>query len=252
MTKLLPVLAFSTNDYAQAEKVLDLIALYKERKPSGYILLVAAPDTHAEQTRRLQIAAKVGFEHVGLLPVAWGKQAPNSKGEGINHLFKAAALHIPKHFKEAFVWLEPDSVPTNSRWLEKLNEAYNAQPKRYMGSIMGKEDAPKHFGRVGVYPVDCSQDIDKHFDGNTPFNIASGETLVARASKSKLFQVLNVATSEDLAKVRDDAVVVHGDKSGILLGSLLDKYAPKESEESPIVPTIAARQGRKAKAEVTA
>lgn len=250
MTKLLPVLAFSATDYAQAEKALDLIALYKERKPSGYILLVAAPDTHPEIHKRLQIAAKVGFESVGLLPVSFGKQPATSKGEGVNRLFKAAALHIQKHFKQPFVWLEPDSVPVGSQWLSNLSEAYDEQPKRYMGSIMGKEDAPKHFGRVGVYPVDCSQDIDKAAEGATPFNIVAGEALTNRATKSKLFQVLAIETADDLAKVRENAKVVHGDKSGILLNAQLEKYAPKSEATEPLVTPLPVRPAKKAKAEV--
>lgn len=221
---LVPVLAVSANDFAQAEQLLDLIAAQRKKTARGYILIVAAPDLHAEQTKRLQIAAKIGFAKVGLLPVGWKKDAGKGKYEQMNHVFRSAAAHIGRHYKEPFLWLEPDSVPVMSEWLEIIEDEYDRQPKLYLGPIVADEHGKKYLGRVAVYPRDCSQDINSHCDGKAPFEISAGETLVHRAGKSQSFQQLVVNDPADCDKVRADAVLVHGDKRGILLARTAEQF----------------------------
>lgn len=231
---LTPVLAFSNNDYPQAERLLDLIAMQRNKKPKGYLLLVAAPDTNPEQHKKLQIAAGIGFEHVGLLTVGWPKADPKNpkpgKYEYVNHLFAASAMHFMGHYRNPFIWLEPDAVPTHSGWLEQLESAYESQPKRYMGAVLANADGKKMLGRVGIYPADCSKDLHPHFAGKNSFEFAAGESLVNRASKSKAFQQLSIMTVEDTSKVRADAAIVHGDKQGILLEQKISELAGDKTE----------------------
>lgn len=235
---ILPTVAFSANDFVQAEKLLDLLAAYKNRNKSGYILLVAAPDTHPEQHKRMQIAAEIGFEHVGLLTVGWPPADPKNprpeKYEQVNRLFKEAAIHIAKHYKEPFVWLEPDSIPTGPGWLEHLSEAYHEQPKLYMSPVLAGSSG-KCIGRVGVYPRGCAADIGKHFDGKVDFVVAAGQELVNKASKTKLIQHLPLERAEDIEKVRVDAVIVHGDKKGILLSAMLNDAIAGQLPKEPAV-----------------
>jgi len=238
---LLPVLTFSSNDFPQAEQLLDLIAIQRDKKPSGYILLVAAPDTHPEQHKRMQIAAKIGFESVGLLPVGWKKDAGKGKYEQVNHVFQTAAAHIHRHYKNPFLWLEPDSVPLNSKWLANITAAYHEQPKLYLGPIVADDAGKKMMGRVAVYPTTCLQDIGKACDGKAPFEVTAGEPLVHRATKSKLFQQLVINKPEDLQKIREDAAIVHGDKLGILLAKKIEEYSAPEK------PDGRTRAGRAAK-----
>lgn len=233
--QIIPTLAVSANDYPQAEALLDLIAAQRKKSPRGYILIVAAPDLHAEQTKKLQIAAKIGFAQVGLLPVGWKKDAGKGKYEQVNHVMKSAAAHIWRHYKEPFIWLEPDCVPVVSDWLEVIEDEYERQPKLYLGPIVADDKGKKFLGRVAVYPRDCSPDINSHCDGKAPFEISAGETLVHRASKSKLFQQLVVNDPADCDKVRSDAVLVHGDKRGILLARTAERFcAVKPAPALPV------------------
>lgn len=234
---LIPVIGFDSDSYKHAEKLCDLLALYKNRNKSGYILIVAAPNTHPEQHNSVKIAAEIGFSHVELLTVGWPPADPKNprpeKYEQVNRLFREAATHIAKHFKEPFVWLEPDSIPTCADWLEQLSEAYHEQPKLYMAPILAGSSG-KCIGRVAVYPRGCATDIGKHFDSKSDFVVAAGESLVNKASKTKLIQHLVLERGEDLEKVRPDAVIVHGDKKGILLSAMLnDSFVVQPIETTP-------------------
>lgn len=228
MNTLLPVLAYCASDHSQAERVLDLIALYRNRRPEGYLLLVAAPDTHPEMHKQMEIAAHIGFERVGQLVVPKPKELLKTKAQGINHLFQAAAVHIGSHYKSAFLWLEPDSVPLKSSWLEDLSAAYHAQHKLYMGPVLTKPPL-KIIGRVAVYPSYVGKDMLLHMEAannlGTTWEYAAGESLVNRAGKTRLIQQLRYDRESTRDLVRQDAVLFHGDKEGVLLEELISDLA---------------------------
>lgn len=231
MNALLPVLGFCAGDFAQAEQLLDLIAAMRNRKPKGYILIAAAPDTHGEMHKRVEIAAKVGFEHVGMLTVGWPKEAPRSKAAQINLLMQTAFAHVDRNFKSPFVWLEPDAVPLKASWLEDLSAAYDDQQKRCMGAILTKDNISVLL-RTAVFPPDAIASMKPHFDaankaGKT-WEIQAANDLAARASKTKLIQHLPYTKETPLNQVRNDAVLLHGDKEGILLARLLENGGVKK------------------------
>src|SRR5689334_9021880 len=185
---LIPILAFSASDFHQAEKLLDLIALYKNKQPSDYLLMVAAADTHAEMHERMKVAASIGFEHHALLNAPSAGEG-REKYERVNHLFKTAAQFIGANYRTAFLWLEPDAVPTRSNWLEELVSAYDAQPKLYMTPVLVSGDGNASvIGRVGVYPRGAGMDIGQHFEAKVAFEISAGEYLVRKSTKTRLIQ----------------------------------------------------------------
>lgn len=228
MNTLLPVLAYCAADHAQAERVLDLIALYRNRTPQGYLLLVAAPDTHPEMHKHMEIAAHIGFERVGQLVVPKPKELLKTKAQGINHLFQAAAVHIGSHYKSAFLWLEPDSVPLKASWLGDLSVAYNTQHKLYMGPVLSKPPL-KIIGRVAVYPNSVGKDMMLHMEAannlGTTWEYAAGESLVNRATKTRLIQQLRFDRESPRDLVRQDAVLLHGNKDVLLLQELISELA---------------------------
>jgi hypothetical protein len=227
--KIIPVLAVSANDAPQAEALLDYLALVHQRIPTGHLVLAFAPDLHGEYQTKLRIAAEIGFETVDTITVGWpAENAPTGKVEGVNHFFQKVAQHMARHYRLPFLWFEPDCVLTNPLGLNQIAEAYEAQPKLYLGTILADAKDRKCFARVGVYPRGAAQDLHPFFAQKMPFEIAAGEPLVARAGKTRLIQMLPILMPEDLTKVRADAVLVHGDKAGILLQSLVDKlkYVP--------------------------
>lgn len=236
MNTILPVLAYSHADRPQAAKLLDLIAILKGKKPSGHILLVAAPDTTPEGRKHMEIAASIGFQVYHHLPVPWPKEAPRGKPEGVNRVMQFAAAFIEKHFRVPFLWLEPDCVPTCPGWLTVIEGEYYRQPHRMMGSHLrkptdGEQPEKWMLDKVAVYPPNYSQDIHSLDPVKGLIAGQLGKTQIHKSSKSDVFQVLNIERPEDLEKISPKAALIHGDRRGILLQKMIDeppKAAPPE------------------------
>ena len=228
MNPLLPVLGYCAADFPQAEKLLDHLANLKGKTPSGHILLVAAPDTHPEMHKRMEIAAHIGFAHVAMLPVGWPKDASRSKAEGINNLMRTAFQFISSTYRVPFVWLEPDAVPLNPVWLERLADEYSHQVKHLFTPILLDSDKRKAIGRVGVYPANCWPLLSPYFDvaakdkPQKQWTVSGGADLAVKSAKNRLIQHLNYTAETKVEEVRLDAVIVHGDKQGVLLASLME------------------------------
>lgn len=224
MSKLLTVLGFSANDAIAAERLLDYIALLNKKEPRGACLLVAAPDTHAETQTKMRIAAEVAFASVELLAVGWPAIAPTTKAEAVNRLWSEGMTHATRCYQRAALWLEPDCVPLLPSWLDNLTEAYDLQPKRYLGSIMASADGKmKCLNRVAIYPRGSAGELKEFCAGKTPFELAAGNIVVPRAGKTKLIQQLRFDATTDMSSVRSDAVLLHGDKESVLLSVLMDQ-----------------------------
>lgn len=224
--QILPVLACSLNDAVQAEALCDYMAILKNKQPSGYLLLAFNHDVHAEMQTRIRIAAEIGFETVDVF-VCPKYDGHKGKAEAVNWFFQKTSGYIARTYKLPFLFFEPDCVPNPSGgtgdWIQTLSDAYCEQPKLYMGSILSDAEKRKCIGRVGVYPRGAAQDLQPHFEAKHPFEIAAGEPLVAKTSKTRLIQMLPILDPKDREKVRPDAVLLHGDKSGILLSALRDE-----------------------------
>lgn len=231
MSKLLITLPYSAGDAVLAERLCDYIYQLNGKSPLGHALLVAASDTHEELRIRVGIAAKLAFEDVTeLVAPDMESQKTYSKAQYAEHLFKFAATHIQKNFRWPFAWVEPDSVPTNCLWRERLSDAYEAQPRRYMGSIM-RQGESLFMARVGVYSPAAGADQDR-----------APDQMVSKCTKTKLIQQLVIGSDDDLSKVREDAVLVHGDKAGILMEHLKEKpplpMIDMDGEEKPVKVTV--------------
>lgn len=219
--QILPVLACSLNDAVQAEALCDYMALLKNKQPSGYLLLAFAPDVHAEMQTRIRIAAEIGFETVEVF-VCPKYEGHKGKAEAVNWLFQKTAGHLARTYKLPFLLFEPDCVPLTPDWLQNISDAYCEQPKLYMSNILSDAEKRKCIGRVGVYPRGAAQDLNPSLESKQPFEIVAGEALVAKTAKTRLIQMLPILDPMDREKIRPDAVLLHGDKSGILLSALMD------------------------------
>jgi len=246
---LLVILPHSANDSIQAERLCDLIAAQNKR-PAGHCLLVAAPDTHGESQTKVKIAAELAFASVELLVVDWPKVAPTCKAESVNHLFYEAATHAARSCQWPFIWLEPDAVPLRREWLDDLDMAYHAQPKRYFGPILASADGKQQcMARVAVYPRGAGGELKEFFAGKVPFEQAGAKIILSRAGKTRLIQQMAFGAESDRNAVRDDAVLLHSDKEGVLLSSLLEGSPLKISiegngDDKPQAQRIVKRRGR--------
>jgi len=221
--KLLIVLPACANDGVLAERLLDFVYKLNSKKPVGHLLIVSNSDLHQELRTRLRVTAEMAFESVTetVAPVV-DAGLRNSKFHQLNNLFRHAALTAQSNFRWPWFWLEPDCVPVAADWIARIAEAYDAQPKKYMG-LLSKAEKP-FMARCGVYYPVASYELDKFLQGDAPFPLATAEKVIPSASHTDLVQYLNLETPEDLAKISTKAVVVHGDKLGLFAENFISDY----------------------------
>lgn len=242
---LLTVIPLHNGDTINAEALLDFIAAQRGKQPRGACLLVCFPDVHPEAQTKLRISAEIAFESVEVLPLSWQKVPQMAKNEAINQLWHQAALHIAQSYRTPFVVLEPDTVPLKADWCEVLAAAYEANHKRYMGAFLKGGDERLFLSRTAIYPPGAIADIGKWcletqqplvYASKAPFEIIAGDELVKRASKTKLIQSIRYDANTDRSKVREDAVLLHSDKEGVLLSLLRDELKVKaDTKTSPFL-----------------
>ena len=205
------VIPFNAADAPLAEKLCDFIYFLSGRKQSGSCLLVAYKNVHEEVQVKVSAAAEVAFSNVEL--VVAPEISSSAKPDRVNHLFRFAADYISKNYRLPWLWLEPDCVPLKKDWQEQLGAAYESQPKRFLGAYMKTAEDKFFLARVSVYPSDAIMDL------------SSSATIVSRATKTRLTQEIKYNHETDLAKIREDAILLHSDKSGKLINHLREHYA---------------------------
>jgi hypothetical protein len=216
--KLLIALAVSTNDAVLAERQLDFIYRLHGRKQVGHLLIVANADLHAEMQAKLRVTAEMAFESVTeTVAPAIAKVDANKKFLQLNNLFRHAAITAQTKFRWPWFWLEPDCAITSPTWIAQLAEAYESQPKKYLG-VVSKTEKP-FMARCGVYYPGAHYELDKLCQGDVPFPLATAEKVIPGAGHTDLVQYLALETPEDLAKISSSAAVVHGDKLGLFAES---------------------------------
>ncbi len=275
---ILCVIPHWTDDGATAEALLEFIFAQNERQQlKAHVLLVSPPTLDKELAARIRISAELAFSgvyHLELRPLA-DDRAP--KWKATNNCFTQAATHIQKCFRFPFLWLEPDTIPTRKGWFSRLVLEYGSQPKDYFGPRLrietpGKPDAFL-MARTAVYPADAIKDVPA---ADAPFEIASAVNVFPKFNITKLIQSAVITNESDLAKVRDDAVLVHSDKNGWLRRKL-ESEKPEESNgveqpgrnnwfkpsqmnikhepelaPEPIMVKVAKKKGRPSRAEIEA
>ena len=231
--QLLIVLGFNAGDAVLAERLMDWCYELNGRQPIDHpILLVAAPNAHAELQEKVKLAAEVAFEHVELVPI--GGQI-GEKVDGGNRLFKAGAFVAFNNYRAPWLWLEPDCVPLRKEWLSELQSAYEEQPRRFFGphAKFGKDFERMLMCKTSIYPHDALNDLSGYCDSIVPFNQMAAETIVTRSTKCRLIQQGDIRGAEDFSKIRPDAVLLHSDKTG----QLIQHY--RSSGEASTLATVA-------------
>lgn len=236
---IIVALCFCADDAHKCESLLDLCAALNHNEPTGTILLVAAPDTHPEMQEKLRIAAELAFAIVEVLPVPWPTKTNQvSKYYMVNHCFRMAATTVAERFQWPFLWLESDCVPLKSNWISLIRDAYVAQPHKYLNAHMSDPNGRMSADRVGVYPMSAILQLATFFEQDAPFNLQAGDVTIKRSTKSKLFQVMRYTAETERSKVREDAVLLHGDKEGVLL-EMVRKELKSEFKYPVKIETIA-------------
>ncbi len=253
---------------AQCEQLLEFVYAQNDRAQiNGHCLLVMPPTVPDEMRARIKISSELAFAGVHMLDLRPLVDPVAPKWKCINNVFTQTATHIAKSFRWPFFLMEPDTVPTVRGWLPKLVAAYGQQPKSYLGPMLkiatqGKPDA-FIMARCSVYPVHAIQDTPA---SEAPYEVASAINVLPKLSTTKLIQHTYIVNEDDLAKVRADAVLCHGDKNGFLRRQLEVSLKPPVLINIPVVengtpthfrpelnvPGTPKKRGRKSKAELEA
>lgn len=226
--KLLIVIPTCKNDAARAEQLIDMTFHLNGRKAQGHCLLVFAPDLHAEMKAKLKLSASIAFESVEEHSVA--EIITMTKHEQCMEMLNSAAQHIYSNFTWPWLWLEPDCVPLKKGWMDTIENAYHNQPRKFLGLKMASNGVT-FLMRCCVYPYDAFL----LFAQARELNVTLYEYIVNRSPNCRLFQWLAINDIADASKVREDAVIAHHDKKGLLVDWVLGQSAsaPKEVDDAP-------------------
>ena len=250
--KLLVVVGCCTDDAPRAERLLDFIYWQNDRKADGHALIVVSPDVHAELQKKLSIAAELAFESFDLIVAkASDLQTNGGKPEHVNNLIRNAAITVQRSYAWPWIWLEPDCVPLTPSWKRKLFDEYDAQPRPYMGARLKLQSGDVIPTRQAIYPRYAGTELDPHLRSEVPFERAAYALLLPKFAKTKLIQQFPIAGKEDIAKVRTDAVLLHGDKKQILLNHLFDGFQTTQGIFQGVNVPVSERKAGKKKATAT-
>jgi hypothetical protein len=189
---LLIVIPFNASQAESAEKLCDFIYFISGKQQQGHCLLVASSDVHDEMKLKVKLAAEVAFENVNL---AVTRANP----------FSETVKLVSQNYKSPWLWLEPDCVPLKVGWIGALQEAYDNQPKKYMGAYYKNEAGQLFMARPAVYPAYAESDHGDISDVTT------------YSTKCRLIQI---GKYEGVTKLRPDAVLFCSDKTNALINDL--------------------------------
>jgi len=198
-----------------------------------------------------------------------------------NMAFEQVAWLAHNNLKQPFLWMEPDAVPLTPDWIDKIEAAYAACGKPFMGDFVGirniMPNGVDHMSGVAVYHWDLPRLAPSIFNNeNTAWDIASGGQVVYQMARTNLIHhdwVPEKKWRRDVVTpdcVNLNAVVYHPDKLGVLFndgllpnGTQGDPAAggsceskPHETKDNHIEEALLtiinhAKQSRKAKKEIT-
>jgi len=223
---IVTVIPISTDNAARAEFCLDWLLQLNLREKRGHALLVF-DGVHSELVDRIKITAELVFESFDAL-IPPSKDTKEKMASAIvrrNNLFMNAAEYCQRVFRCPFLFLEPESVPTNPQWMENIENLWEAQPRRYLLThLRDTQESPRFPASVGVYHMGFWGDVAKAYSDPTnaevPWERIAGESIVSRSTKCRAFQPLRITDEGDFSKVWPEAQIVSSDPTGAFIEKL--------------------------------
>lgn len=228
---LTTVIPCHSEDAVRAEKLLDLILFLQNKEPEGHGVIVIAPDVQQEMRDKLRLTAELVFRTVEVLNInpkdlPQMERTPEVKSAFVDAMFEQVARRMSKAYKDPWLWLEPDCVPLVRTWKDRLLVEYMDSPKRYCGVRLSYGEA-KALTMHCVFPADSLKDMEAAWAINIPFRFYAFDL----SSRSSLIQLETITSLDDVHKVSKSAVLLHGDKSGVLIDWVMEQNTPTGKEQ---------------------
>lgn len=220
---MIVVVPFDSEDAVRAERLMDCCYWISGKKPVGHCLLVAGSDVHPEYRLKVRIAAEIAFESVDMMEL--NSVQGDTKPHKINSVFRQAARYVVDCYQHPFLWLEADNLPLKSNWLKALFREYDKQPRRYLGRFMQAKSG-RFLSRTAIYPANAIHELDAHCQNAPPFERVAN--ILPRCSSTRLIHMNQWNTD---SVIPEDAVLINGDRSGLLVEALIESTAPKRKSK---------------------
>lgn len=213
-------------------------------------LIVADSGTQWNDVTEAQELASQSFDEVRVVVnaesvIGWPK--------GPNSLFLTSCRYVGESWKEPWLWLETDAIPTKPGWLNAIDAEYRQSGARVLGVIVPRGTSAdtlpeKHVNGNAVYPPDAVSFYAKFCGGDKAFDIAAAEELVPITTHTNLIQHFwgqkNLAptfaeqrgagmpeNAMTMANLSPNAVVFHRNGDGTLINILWRKLYPQDHQE---------------------
>lgn len=218
---LITVIAINNLDCIRAERLIDQIFALNQKQQKGHAAILMSPDTPKENQDKVRISAEVTFKTVTIMASMLPEKA-TEKQLIIGSVMIQAAQYINKHYRNPWLWLEPDALPLQIGWQERIEQTYNSQPMRYMNGHLKQLDKDQKelfsITRMGVFPNDAIRD----FKDAAALNMGLEYYVHSMSAKCRLFQTIEIKSLDDESKLRPDAVLAHSDKLAVLVDKVTE------------------------------
>lgn len=250
--KLLVVIPYWEQDREAAEDLAQLITDLERTKIRGIdLMLIQRFDAPEFSKTTLQsLAVKWDKIHVHVCRRKDGTSYPFSSNQmffDVITMFGQGATWNRDYY--AFLWMEPDCVPTRSGWMNELGEAFKLfeqQGKAALGFV--HDDPVRHMNGVAVYAINMwSRVPGGRLSGGRPgiaFDIEIAKEILPIVQDSPLFHFeyrLPTISPEQLFQPRREGVVpavFHGVKDDSARAAVRARYLGAAKESTGKRPTV--------------
>jgi hypothetical protein len=185
----------------------------------------------------------------------------NGWPEGANYFFRTATAKLQsKPNTPYFMWMEPDAIPLESQWLDKLEAEYKRSGKPFMGDKVQVGNIPVHMSGVGIYPNPLHQYAGEAYRAHdVAWDMAGAGQIVPQAHFTELIEHAwkhpSFKSHAELAtQIAKPTILFHSSKDGSLIDLLrtasgeigketttptasMHRLSPSKEREEPRSPT---------------
>lgn len=220
-------------DFPLAKALVQWIAQLNSSLSHG-ALIICDPDVEWADAHDLLVITSKAFQRTEIVVT---NESWQSWPAGPNALFKRAAQFFQNRKIGPWLWLEPDAIPLKAGWLDKIEQAYFAAGKPFLGSITEANELnmpSQYLPGTAVYPMDAWKRMSVAWQEDKAFDVATAPVTVPFAADTPLIQhfwgqkdlppifvaektAQSPVNAFTLARINPEAVVWHRNKDGSLL-----------------------------------